>query len=203
MTLCIDIPQGGPEWHQERLGRPSASRFGEIITTKGEPSKQAEKYLYALAGERIVGVAPESYQNAAMVRGLELEPEARRAYEFLYDVDVKQVGTCYPDEQKRYGASPDGLVGEDGLLEIKCPTLPVAVEYLMGNKLPTKYICQVQGQLLVTGRSWCDFMSYYPGLTPLVVRVERDDKLIAALKAALEEFCDRLDAITEKLRGMG
>ena len=201
--IRVDCEQGGEQWHLERLGRPSASRFGEIVTTKGEPSKQAEKYLYALAGERIVGVAPESYQNAAMVRGLELEPEARQVYELLHDVEVEQVGTCYPDEQKRYGASPDGLVGEDGLLEIKAPSLPVAVEYLMAGKCPTKYICQVQGQLLVTGRAWCDFLSYFPGLTPLVVRVERDDKLIAALKVALEEFCDKLDAVTEELRGMG
>ena len=201
--IRVDCAQGGEAWFAERVGRPSASRFGEIITTQGKPSKSAEKYLYELAGERIIGEKTESYQNAAMQRGLALEPEAREFYEFARDVDVEQVGVCYPDEQKRYGASPDGLVGEDGLLEIKAPSLPVAVEYLMAGKCPTKYICQVQGQLLVTGRAWCDFVSYFPGLTPLVVRVERDDKLIAALKVALDEFCDKLDAVTEKLRGMG
>lgn len=200
--IAVDCEQGSPEWFAERVGRPSSSRFGEIITTKGVPSKQAEKYLYELAGERLIGCKAESYQNAAMTRGIEMEGEARSLYGFLRDIEVEQVGICYPDEQRKYGASPDGFVGKDGCLEIKCPTLSVAVEYLLAGKLPTKYFQQVQGQLLVTGRAWVDFLSYFPGLSPLLVRVERDEKFLAMLKVALDEFCERLDRTTERLRGM-
>ena len=195
-----DIEQGSPEWLALRVGLPTASCFDKIITTKGVPSKSAKKYIYQLAGERMLGFSPEGYQNDAMIRGNELEPEARAAYEFITERKVKEVGFCFKDDRKLYGASPDGVIGEDGGLEIKCPTLAVAIEYLDKGKLPTAYVQQVQGTLLVTGRLWWDFLSYYPGLPPLIVRVERDEKLIAALSYELESFCIDLDELTERLR---
>jgi putative phage-type endonuclease len=200
--IALNCDQGSEQWFAERVGRPSASRFGEIITTKGVPSKQAEKYLYELAGERIIGTKTETYQTPAMLRGVEMEAEARQLYELMRDVEVEQVGICYQDEKRKFGASPDGLVGDDGCLEIKCPTLPVAVEYLLAGRLPTKYFQQVQGQLLVTGRAWVDFLSYYPGLSPLIVRVERDETFLTYLKVALDDFCEKLEKITEQLRKM-
>ena len=110
------------------------------------------------------------------------------------------VGLCYLDEHRNFSCSPDGLVGEDGGLEIKCPLIHTHVEYLLDGKLPTKYVQQVQGSMLISGRKWWDFMSYYPGLKPLVVRVERDEKFIAKLKDELNKFCFELKAIVQKLK---
>ncbi|MCK5606523.1 YqaJ viral recombinase family protein [Candidatus Pacearchaeota archaeon] len=196
-----DAEQGSKDWYALRAGLPSASCFDKLITSKGAPSKSAQKYLYQLAGERLLGYSPPSYQNNDMVRGQEVEAEARASYEFITDAEVKQVGFCFKDERRLYGCSPDGLIGDDGGLEIKCPILSTAAEYLDKGKLPTTYVQQVQGSMLITGRAWWDFMSYYPGLRPLIVRVERNENLIAALEVTLEVFCVELDELTERLRG--
>jgi hypothetical protein len=191
----IDVVQGSPEWFACRCGIPSASNFDKIITIDGKPSTQRKKYLYQLAGERLLGKAEETYQNAAMQRGIELEPEARELYNLVFNVDAVQTGFWIKDG---YGCSPDGLVGDDGLIELKCPTLPVHIGYLLDNKLPSEYVQQVQGQLLVTDREWCDFVSYYPGLDPLIIKVKPDLKFQAALKTELGLFCTELDAIVGK-----
>lgn len=197
--ITIDIEQGTQEWKDLRVGVPSASNFDKIVTMKGEPSKQAEKYIYELAGERITGVREEGYLNANMQRGMELEAKAREVYELITDLDVSQVGLCYPNEDKKYSCSPDGLVGDDGLIEIKCPIITTQVDYLLSKKFPSTYFQQVQGQLLVTGRKWCDFVSYYPGLKPLITRVERDEKFIEALASELEVFCSKIDEVVKEI----
>lgn len=197
--ITVDVEQSSPEWLSLRAGLPTASGFDKIVTSKGEPSKSAKKYLYQLAGERLTGMPMETYQNAAMQRGQELEAEAREAYSFLTDNEVVPVGFCFRDEQKRYGCSPDGLIGEDGGLEIKCPTLAVAVEYLDYGKLPTDYYQQVQGSLFVTGRSYWDFLSYFPGLPPLLIRVKRDESFLQALECELDTFCENLDGLISRL----
>lgn len=198
--VYIDVAQGSVDWLALRAGVPSASNFGKIVTSKGEPSKQSDKYLYQLVGEKLLGAPTETYQNDAMIRGQELEPEAREAYEFITDNKVEEVGFCYYDDNKLIGASPDGIIGEDGGLEIKCPSLPVHVEYLDKGKLPVIYLQQVQGCMLVTGRSYWDFFSYFPGLPPLLIRVERDEKFLGRLKPALDEFCEKLDDMTTRLK---
>lgn len=198
--ILHEAAQGTAEWFEARCGVVSASNFDRIITTKGEPSKQREKYLYELAAERVTGKPLESFQSEAMARGVELEAEARLAYELLTERTVKTAGLCYKDETRQIGASPDGLVGDDGLLEIKCPQANTHVGYLLDDKLPTDYFQQVQGQLYVTGRKWLDFMSYYPGLKALVIRVDRDEKFITALSIELEIFLKTLDEITEKIK---
>jgi predicted phage-related endonuclease len=129
-----------------------------------------------------------------------MEVEARLLYEVLKEVEVEQVGFVVGDPDFEYGCSPDGFVGEDGLIEIKCPTIAVHVEYLIKNELPSKYFHQVQGQLLVTGRKWCDFVSYYPVMKPLIIRVERDEAFISSLKIELELFCRELQETIQKLR---
>ncbi|MFH1645774.1 MAG: lambda exonuclease family protein [Candidatus Omnitrophota bacterium] len=196
--VIIDVLQNSPEWYAAKCGIPSSSEFDKLVILSGKPSKQREKYLYRLAGERLLGHSEESYQNAAMLRGKEVEAEARQYYEFITGQEVKQVGFCLADG---YGASPDGLIGDDGLLEIKCPILSTHIYYLIKNELPSDYIQQVEGQLLVTGRKWVDFLSYYPGLDPLLIRVERDEDFIKTLKIELKIFCQELDELTEKLRG--
>lgn len=194
----INCEQGSQEWFQSRAGVPSASNFDMIVTSKGEPSKQAQKYMYRLAGERITGMPEETYQNAAMARGVEMEAEARAYYELTTGQTVEQVGFCVHDNG--FGCSPDGLVGEDGLIEIKCPSIAVHVGYLLDNKVPTDYFQQTQGQLLVTGRKWLDFVSYYPCMKPLVVRVDRDEVFISKLESELKKFVKQLEEVVERIR---
>lgn len=195
----IDCQQGTPEWFNARLGIPTASCFDMIVTTKGEPSKQRTKYLYKLAGEKVSGLQEETYKNDAMLRGSEMEDEARRLYGVMNDNPVSTVGLCLSDCGS-YGASPDGLVGDNGGLEIKCPTVPVHVEYLLENNLPSAYFQQVQGQLLVTKREYVDFFSYYPGLRPLVIRVYPDNKFLKALEKELLSFCQELNEVVNKIK---
>ena len=194
----LDIEQQTQEWYTAKAGLPSSSNFDKIVTTKGDFSKQAQQYMYRLAGERITGERESTFQSAAMKRGCILEEEARVLYEMLTGETVNQVGLCIADEG--FVTSPDGLVGDDGLLEVKCPLMATHVEYLLKGKLPMTYFQQVQGQLLVTGRKWCDFMSYYPAMKPLIVRVERDEDFINTLKDTLIGFCKELDIMVEKIK---
>jgi len=197
--IAIDVKQGGEEWFKLKCGKPGSSSFDKIIQTNGKPSKERKKYLYRLAGERITGKQEATYSNAIMERGIELEVEARVLYEIATGLDVQTTGVCYPDDTDAYLCSPDGLVGEDGGLEIKSPLMATHVSYLVDNKLPTTYFQQVQGSLLVTGREWWSFMSYYPGIKPLIVRVERDEPFIAMLKSELDLFVNELETITTKI----
>ena len=197
--ITIDCEQLSPEWYKLRAGVPSASNFDKLITSKGETSKQRIKYMYTLAGESIIGEKEESYQNAAMQRGIELEAEARGMYDLITGEEVTQVGFCMNDN-KEYGCSPDGLVGEDGLIEIKCPVLSTQVEYLIRKTLPTAYIQQVQGQLFITGRKWLDFVSYYPAMNPLIVRVLPDLEFHKKLAIELNLFCAELKEIITKIQ---
>jgi len=192
--------QLSPEWYSARAGLPTASNFNRIVTSKGEPSTQQKKYLFQLAGERITGEKEETYQNAHMLRGTELEEEARLLYSITTGLSVETVGLCYPSDKKLIGASPDGLVGYEGGIEVKCPSLAVHAEYLLNNKLPTSYTQQVQGLMFVTDRKWFDFVSYFPGMKILIVRVERDAAFIARLGAELALFCKELDEIVNKIK---
>jgi len=195
----LDMPQQTEAWFKAKAGVPSASNFNKIVTSKGEKSTQAKKYMYRLAGEKIAGMPEETYQSAAMARGCELEDEARTFYEMTYGKEVKQVGFCIADDG--YACSPDGLVYDDGMIEIKCPnSIAVHVSYLLDNKIPTDYIQQVQGQLLVTGRKYCDFISYYPAIKPLIIRVERDEVFLKKLEVELKVFCKQLEEVIEKIK---
>lgn len=200
MNIIWDIEQGSPEWCQARCGNPGASGFSNIITSTGKPSSSRQKYLYKLAGEIITGEKPESYKSAAMQRGTELEPEAREVFEFIHG-PVQQCGLIYPDHSTDYHISPDGIMPEKSEgLEIKCPTLPVAVEYLDKGCLPTEYKIQVQGSLMVTGYKAWWFMSYYPGLKPLILKIERDEALIKQIQDSVEKFCADLQKLVERLK---
>lgn len=195
----LELEQRSPEWYQARKGMPTASSFDRIITSEGKPSKQRQKYLYELAGERLGGIVDESYQSFAMLQGIEKEAEARALYELLND-PVQQAGFCTSDCGS-YGCSPDGLIGEDGGLEIKCPLIYTHVEYLLKCKdeMPIDYFQQVQGSLFVTGRKWWDFVSYFPGLPPLILREEPNDVFQRLLKRELESFCQELEETVKKL----
>ena len=197
MPKIVDCQQMSEEWFEIRRGKPSASNFDKIITSTGTPSTQRKKYLYKLVAEKLGGQLEEGYTNYNMQRGIELESSARD----MYSRDVKpvvQCGICLHEEG--YLCSPDGLIDEDGMCQIKCPTSSVHIEYLINQKLPTDYVQQVQGELLVTGRKYNDFLSFYPNLKPLVVRCYRDEVFISRLRAELLKFISELNELTEKLR---
>ena len=200
MIIRDDIEQGSPQWFQEHAGKPGASSYNKIVTTRGEPSKQANDYALQLAGEYLLGTVEYGYTSFAMQRGIEMEAEAREYYEFINDVEVQQVGMIYKDERQDRLCSPDGLMDGKGL-EIKSPMLKAHIKYLLGGKLPTEYFCQVQGSLYITGFETWDFMSYYPGLKPFLITVRRDEKFISALATELDKFIDNLILTIRKIKG--
>jgi len=202
-VIIRDVEQGSPEWFEMRKGIPTASGFSKIITgTTLKKSASAAKYQREICGGMFG--EPEFQGNKWTDRGSELEGEARSWFEFHHSVDVDEVGFVYQDESKRVGISPDGLIGDDGGLEIKCPSAAVHVEYLLKPKLiPCAYISQVRGTLYVTGREWWDFVSYYPGVRPVVIRIHKTDtkqiEWVAAFEPLLEEFLRDLDAMKKRL----
>lgn len=195
----INCEQGTPEWNAARCGIPTSSSFDKLITTKGVPSKQKEKYLYTVAGEKVSGLKVETYQSFAMQQGIIKEEEARNYYKMLYDVEVQKVGFCVSDNGS-YGCSPDGLVGKDGGLEIKCPEIHTHVGYMLKGNLLEDYFQQAQGSLFVTGRKWWDIMSYFAGLKPVIIRVTPDKAFHKALEVELAIFTKELAELVEKIK---
>ena len=195
--------QYSSSWWAARRGLPTSSNFGKIITpAKGELSKQAEGYaceLVAQLYDPYYGEV-EDYQSAAMKNGTILEPEARAFYEFERNAEVNEVGLCVSD-CGRYGGSPDGLIGDDGCLEIKSVEGKTQIGYLEKGVLPTAHKVQCHGHLVVTGREWCDFFSYSPGLPPFLVRVFPDGYTYK-VKSSVENFCDSLDVLRAKIAKM-
>lgn len=192
------MEQGSPDWFETRRGRPTASNFDRIVTAstgmlsmnkdKTGLSQGALSYVRELLGE--IGtpgsIVPPGYVSPAMIQGIQLEPEARKWYCFERDCEVQQCGICLSDDG-RFGASPDALVGDDGLLELKCPQPKAHVGYILDGKLPDDYKQQCHGQLWVTGRKWVDFVSYCNGFDPFIVRVV-PDAYTKKLGDALEGF---------------
>lgn len=197
MTVeVIDCEQGSDTWFTARLGIPTASRFADLMA-KGE-GKMRGRYLHELAAETLRGSPePDSYSNAHMERGKAQEDEARQLYAFMTDHEPHQVGFL---RNGRAGASPDSLIGDAGGLEIKTALGHIQIERLKAGKLPPEHRAQVQGNLWISERQWWSFMSYSPGLPPLIVRVERDDAYIAELAKAVVAFNDELDMLVASLR---
>jgi len=193
----IECEQGSEEWLKARLGVPSASNFSKLITMKGTLSTQAKAYVDALVAEAITGESTYVKVTDAMQRGTELEPYARERYFYETGNSVEEVGFCLHDDYQA-GASPDGLIGEDGGLEIKCPLGGTMVSYLRVGRLPSKYWQQVQGCLHITGRKWWDFMAYHPDMKPLIVRVERDEAFIAALDVLLMDVVKEIESLVKE-----
>lgn len=193
--IIVDCEQNDPAWFAARMGIPTASNFAKVLA-KGE-GKTRRRYLLDLAAERITGDHGESYSNEHMERGHALEDEARQLYAFQCDADPQRVGFIRNDSV-RAGASPDSLLDADGVLEIKTKLGALQIEVLEQNRLPPEHVAQVQGQLWVSGRQWCDFVSYWPKLPLFVKRVERADAYIATLAQAVADFNGELDAIVAK-----
>lgn len=195
----FDCEQGSPEWFACRLGIPTASEFGTLLM-KGRDgksdSKTRRKYLLQIAGERITGQLAESYTNPHMERGKEMEQEARSAYEFQFGVECERVGFL---RRGRSGCSPDSLIGTDGGLEIKTKLPHLQLEVLLAKVCPPEHYDQVQGFLMVSGRKWCDLVSYWPRMPLFCIRVERDEAHIATLRAAVDKFNREVDDVLAKV----
>ena len=198
------IEQGTPEWHQLRLGKVTASRVSDVMAKiKIGESASRKNYRAELVVQRLTGLPSESFTNAAMEWGTATEPMARIAYEIAKEVLVEQVGFIEHPTIAMFGCSPDGLV-HDGMIEIKCPNSATHIEYLTDNKAPAKYINQMQCQMAVTGKKWCDFVSFDPRLPEdlqlFVVRVERDQKYIDSMEVEVVEFLTEVEGMVNQLK---
>lgn len=188
-----EIIQGSDEWKALRLGKVTASRVADVIAkTKSGYSASRANYMAQLIAERLTKTPAETYTNAAMQHGTDTEPEARAAYEFYQGVTVEEVAFVAHPKIDQAGCSPDGLVGPDGLVEIKCPNTATHLETLLGQAVPGKYEAQMQFQMACTGRAWCDFVSYDPRMPEhmrtFVRRVPRDDKRIKEIEEEIAAF---------------
>lgn len=197
------MEQGTNEWHMARAGLVTASRIGDLMArTKSGYAASRANYMAELIVERMTGVPNEGFTNAAMRWGTETEPFAREAHEIISGCLVNEIGFCrHPTLEA--GASPDGLIGDDGLIEIKCPNTSTHINTLLTGKIDKKYMLQMQFQMLCTERDWCDFVSYDPrmpeGLTYWCKRVEADRKAWTEINEAVDAFLVELRTKVEAL----
>lgn len=199
------MEQGSAEWLAARAISLGASEVPDAIakTKTGWGASRANVMASKIIG-RLTGQSPETFTNAAMQWGTQTEPHARAAYEFMRDVDVTLVGLVKHPEIAGSHASPDGLVGSDGLIEIKCPNSATHIETLLSQEIAGRYVTQIQWQLACTGRAWCDFVSFDPrmpgSMQIYVQRVERDQKRIDELEGLVREFIAELEFKIKALR---
>lgn len=187
--IKIDIQQGSESWFAIRAGKITGTRFAKVMA--GDSTATYKDLITDLAGEIITGEVEETYTNAIMERGKELESEARKVYEHEIE-KVKETGICLLDDYEDWvGFSPDGLT-KNGLLEIKCPIRKTHLDYIGRNELPSVYKWQVQGGIMVTGAKYCDFMSYYPKMKPFIVRVQPDRDMHAELMGEIDKVIQRV-----------
>lgn len=199
------IEQGSDAWKALRAGKVTASRVADVLSKiKSGESAGRKNYRMDLVAERLTGKPADSFTNSAMQWGTEQEPFARIAYETHKGLFVEQVPFVDHPTIEWFGCSPDGLVGEDGLLEIKCPNTTTHLEYLQDGKQPSKYIPQMMAQMACTGRKWCDFASFDPRLPEdlqlFVVRLNWDDAYIQEMEAEVKQFLNEVDATLSQLK---
>lgn len=200
MIRVFDCAQGSDAWLEARLGIPTASEFQTVLRQHGrsqaEASKTRRKYMLTLIGERMTGQPSRNLKLRNFDRGHEMEPEARTLYEFAKDIEVQQVGFIRNGES---GCSPDGLVGDSGMIEIKSKEPHVLLEVLLKGEIPPEHACQLFGALWVAEREWIDFMAYWPGIEPFIKRVYRDEKAIKSLELGVTIFLNELADLMEQI----
>jgi putative phage-type endonuclease len=200
----IDCEQNSPEWHAARCGRVTASKVADIVRqTKTGVSAMRKTYMGVLVAERLSGRVQETFQSAAMLHGHEQEDEARKFYAFMNDCEPERVGFVIHPTIEMAGASPDRLITDRGLLEVKCPNSATHIETLLGAPIDPDYFKQMQWQMACTGREWTDYCSFDPRmphhLKMKVHRIQRDNGLIAELEAAAVTFLREVEAKVEAL----
>lgn len=197
--------QGTDEWKRARLGKVTASRVADVIArTKTGWGTSRKNYMAELIAERLTGVPAEGFTNAAMQWGTDTEPQARAAYQFFRDEEVIEIAFVSHPSIIMSGASPDGLVGADGLLELKCPNTATHIETMLSGNIPEKYVTQMLWQMACTGRAWCDFVSFDPRMPErmrlFTKRLQRDDDRIKELESLvcgfLREIEETITALT-------
>jgi len=201
------MEQRTDEWFRARAGKVTASRVADIIAkTKSGYSTTRDNYMAELICQRLTGTVGESYQNAAMAWGTNTEPFARAAYVSAKGTGVEEIGFVPHPTIEKAGASPDGLIGEDGLIEIKCPMTNTHMNMILEQEIPTKYHVQMQWQMACTGRQWCDFVSFDPRMPEhmqlYIHQVKRDQKMIDNLEAEVIKFLKEMDDKIEKLNSL-
>jgi putative phage-type endonuclease len=201
-----DIKQGDLAWHQLRLGKVTASRVADIMAkTKTGVSASRGNYLIELALQRVTGNVEPMYTNDAMAWGTATEPQARVAYEVKTGNFVDQIAFVDHPTIEWFGCSPDGLVSNDGLIEIKCPNSATHWATIKDNKPPAKYVIQMQSQMAVTNRKWCDFISFDPRMPErsqlFICRVERDNKMIEEIESEVVKFLSEVEIEVNLMRG--
>lgn len=200
--IIIDtFDQRSPEWIIARLGNPGASSISKIITSTGAISKQRDEYLMQLAAETVSGKPEDSgYLSRQMLNGIEREDASRALFEMIYGVEVRQVGIVFKNEHRMCHCSPDGLIGDNALLEMKNPMAKTHVKSLLDGTLPTEYSGQCQMSLYVTERELCYFMSCSEGLPPFILEVRRNEKYIDQIAKALDDFWVDLCRMVQKIQ---
>lgn len=197
----INCQQGSEEWLKARLGIPSASNFSKIVTSTGKLSESLRKYAEELVSDMLIIEPEEGYKNADMLRGNELEPEAAQAYQEYTFNTVEECGFMIKDGA---GYSPDRMVDENGLIEIKCPNKVTHTKYLLDKKLPIKYLQQCQGGLMVSNRKWLDFISFHPNFKGdnklFIIRVFRNEEFIKKLVIGIKRVIEIRNELLEKIR---
>lgn len=199
MEVYSEIIQGTEAWFDVRAGIPTSSQFSTVMS-KGrgkEPSKSRRTYMMKLLGERMTGEPMDSFTNAHMERGKEMEEEARLAYEFQQGVECEQIGFI---KNHGAGSSPDSLIDSSGMLEIKTKLPHLQLEVLEQDRLPPDHAKQVYGQLWIAEREWCDFVSYWPKLPLFVKRVYRNEKIISEIAEAVKQFNDELNELEAQIK---
>lgn len=199
MAILHNVEQRSQSWYGLRAGRPTASEFSKLVTSDGTRSKSLEGYAAMLAGEKFVGRPIEGWQgNEWTERGREMEEDALRLYQFSYDVDVERVGFI-TDDDLIVGCSPDGLVGQDGGVEVKCLKaenhIKTILYYQKHGRCPTDYVQQTQGSLWITRRKWWDLVFYHPDLPQLVIRQLPSPELHGAIAREVLSVCNERDRI--------
>lgn len=194
--------QNSPEWVQARLGIPTSSQFQAIMTKRrnGAPSKTRHTYLMKLAGERVTREPMDSVTTFHMQRGKDMEAEAAALYAFLHDVEPQRVGFIRNGEA---GASPDALIGDSGMLEIKTKLPHLLLAVSLEDVFPAEHYAQCQGQLWIAERDWIDLLVYWPGVEPFIKRAHRDEPYIAELAKQVAAFNAELDEVVERIRAQG
>lgn len=206
MGSHINVIQGSAEWFEARRGCVTASRISDVLSTRrdGKESAGRASYKMELLCEELTGRAQEHYVSPAMEWGIGTEPLARTAYEMTKDCTVGLVGFYQHPTINRAGASPDAILGKDGLVEFKCPNTSTHLEYILQDCIPMEYERQMMWQMACTGRQWCDFVSYDPRLPEelqlFVMRLPRNDEWIAAIEAEVIKFIAELDQMIADLR---
>lgn len=199
VQIYADVEQGSETWLRLRAGIPTASVFSTIIASGrgGGESKTRQTLLYRLAGERLTGEPAENYTNQFMDRGRAMEAEARQHYAFVRDCEPQQVGFI---RNNKAGCSPDAILDDDGMLEIKTAMPSVLIPLLLKGELPPEHLAQLQGNLMVAERQWIDLIVYWPKMKSLIIRCERDENYISRLRDEVDRFDLELRRLVERLR---